>query len=142
MLLQYLIENLTTNEVIGTTNVEIGKVEYDSKKIEKKDVFVAVKGYEKDGNDYIDEAIGNGAICVIVENNIDTSKYLDKGITIIKVENSRIALAVVASTYYDNPSSKLKMIGITGTKGKTTTAYMIRDIMNASGKKTGMMNYS
>ena len=77
MLLQYLIENLTTNEVIGTTNVEIGKVEYDSKKIEKKDVFVAVKGYEKDGNDYIDEAIGNGAICVIVENNIDTSKYLD-----------------------------------------------------------------
>nr|MBP8619361.1 UDP-N-acetylmuramyl-tripeptide synthetase [Clostridia bacterium] len=139
MLLQYLIENLTTNEVIGTTNVEIGKVEYDSKKIEKKDVFVAVKGYEKDGNDYIDEAIGNGAICVIVENDIDTSKYLDKGITIIKVENSRIALAVVASTYYDNPSSKLKMIGITGTKGKTTTAYMIRDIMNASGKKTGMI---
>lgn len=139
MLLQYLIENLSTNEVKGTTNIEIGKIEYDSKKIEKNDVFVAIKGYEQDGNDYINEAIEKGAICIIVENDVDTKLYEDKNVTIIKVENSRIALAVVSSTYYDNPSSKLKIIGITGTKGKTTTAYMIRDIMNASGKKTGMI---
>lgn len=139
MLLQYLIENLTTNEVKGTTNVEIGKIEYDSKKITQKDVFVAIKGYEENGNDYINEAINNGAICVIVENDVDTLKYENNNVTIIKVDNSRIALSIVASTYYDNPSSKLKMIGITGTKGKTTTAYMIRDIMNASGKKTGMI---
>ena len=139
MLLQYLIENLTTNEVKGTTNIEIGKIEYDSKNIQNKDVFVAIKGYEQDGNDYINEAIEKGAICIIVENDIDTKAYEDKNITIIKVDNSRIALAIVASTYYDNPSSKLKMIGITGTKGKTTTAHMIRDIMNASGKKTGMI---
>ena len=139
MLLQYLIENLTTNEVKGTTNVEIGKIEYDSKKIEKNDVFVAIKGYAQDGNDYITEAINKGAICIIVENDVDTKLYEGKDVTVIKVDNSRIALAVVSSTYYDNPSSKLKMIGITGTKGKTTTAYMIRDIMNASGKKTGMI---
>lgn len=139
MLLQYLIENLTTNEVKGTTNVEIGKIEYDSKKIEKNDVFVAIKGYAQDGNDYITEAINKGAICIIVENDVDTNLYEKKDVTVIKVDNSRIALAVVSSTYYDNPSSKLKMIGITGTKGKTTTAYMIRDIMNASGKKTGMI---
>lgn len=139
MLLQYLIENLTTNEVKGTTNVEIGKIEYDSKKIEKNDVFVAIKGYAQDGNDYITEAINKGAICIIVENDVDTNLYEGKDVTVIKVDNSRIALAVVSSTYYDNPSSKLKMIGITGTKGKTTTAYMIRDIMNASGKKTGMI---
>lgn len=139
MLLQYLIENLTTNEVKGTTNVEIGKIEYDSKKIEKNDVFVAIKGYAQDGNAYITEAINKGAICIIVENDVDTNLYEKKDVTVIKVDNSRIALAVVSSTYYDNPSSKLKMIGITGTKGKTTTAYMIRDIMNASGKKTGMI---
>lgn len=139
MLLQYLIENLTTNEVKGTTNVEIGKIEYDSKKIEKNDVFVAIKGYAQDGNDYITEAIDKGAICIIVENDVDTNLYEGKDVTVIKVDNSRIALTVVSSTYYDNPSSKLKMIGITGTKGKTTTAYMIRDIMNASGKKTGMI---
>lgn len=139
MLLQYLIENLTTNEVIGTTNVEIGKIEYDSKKINKSDVFVAIKGYEQDGNGYISEAIDKGAICIIVENDVNVEEYLKEEITVIKVDNSRIALAVVASTYYDNPASKLKIIGITGTKGKTTTAYMIRDIMNASGKKTGMI---
>ena len=139
MLLQYLIENLTTNEVMGTTNVEIGKIEYDSKKIKPKDVFVAIKGYEQDGNDYINEAIDNGAICVIVEKDINTDEYVKRNVTVIKVDNSRIALAIVASIYYDNPSSKLKMIGITGTKGKTTTAHMIRDIMNASGKKTGMI---
>ena len=122
MLLQYLIENLTTNEVTGTTNIEIGKIEYDSKKVNEKDVFVAIKGYSQDGNDYIIEAIDNG-----------------ENMTIIKVDNSRIALAKMAETYYDYPAKKLKMIGITGTKGKTTTAYMIRDIMNASGKKTGMI---
>lgn len=139
MLLQYLIENLTTNEVTGTTNIEIGKIEYDSKKVNEKDVFVAIKGYSQDGNDYIIEAIDNGAIALIIENDVDLSNYSTENMTIIKVENSRVALAKMAETYYDYPSKKLKMIGITGTKGKTTTAYMIRDIMNASGKKTGMI---
>ena len=135
MLLQYLIENLTTNEVTGTTNIEIGKIEYDSKKVNEKDVFVAIKGYSQDGNDYIIEAIDNGAIALIIENDVDLSNYSTENMTIIKVENSRVALAKMAETYYDYPSKKLKVIGITGTKGKTTTAYMIRDIMNASGKK-------
>lgn len=139
MLLQYLIENLTTNEVIGSTNIEIGKIEYDSKKINEKDVFVAIKGYSQDGNDYIIEAIDNGAIALIIENDVDLSNYSTENMTIIKVDNSRIALAKMAETYFDYPAKKLKIIGITGTKGKTTTAYMIRDIMNASGKKTGMI---
>ena len=83
MLLQYLIENLTTNEVKGTTNVEIGKIEYDSKKIEKNDVFVAIKGYAQDGNDYITEAINKGAICVIVENDVNTNLYEGKDVTVV-----------------------------------------------------------
>ena len=139
MLLQYLIQNLTTNEVIGTTNIEIGKIEYDSKKVNEKDVFVVIKGYSQDGNDYIIEAIDNGAIALIIESDVDLSNYSTENMTIIKVENARIALAKMAETYYDYPAKKLKVIGITGTKGKTTTAYMIRDIMNASGKKTGMI---
>lgn len=138
MLLQYLIRNLTTNEVIGKTNKEIGKIEYDSKKIQKDGVFVAIKGYEQDGNDYIKEAIIKGATCIIVE-DIDIKDYINDELTVIKVQDSRIALAIISSEYYDNPASKLKVIGITGTKGKTTTAYMIRDIMNASGKRTGMI---
>ncbi len=137
MLLQYLIENLEDKEVIGNINVTINKIEYNSKKIEKGDLFVAISGFNEDGHNYIDEAIQKGAIAILVKKDHDIKE--EQGITFIKVEDTRIALAKVSATYYDNPASKLKMIGITGTKGKTTTAYMIRDILLASGKKTGMI---
>lgn len=137
MLLQYLLENLEAKEIIGDQKVKINKIEYDSKKIEKGDLFVAINGLKEDGHDYINEAIENGATAVIVNKDYEINN--DNKVTFVKVEDSRIALAVVASAYYDNPASKLKIIGITGTKGKTTTAYMIRDILLASGKKTGMI---
>lgn len=137
MLLQYLIENLTDKVIIGDTNIDINKIEYNSQKIEQNDIFVAIKGYKEDGNDYIKEAVEKGAVCIVTEDNLDASKL--PNITIVRVQNSRIALSLIASKYYDFPARKLKLIGITGTKGKTTTAYMIRDILNASGKKTGMI---
>lgn len=137
MLLQYLIENLTDKVITGDTNIDINKIEYNSQKIEKNDIFVAIKGYKEDGNDYIKEAVEKGAVCIVTEDNLDASKL--PNITIVRVQNSRIALSLIASKYYDFPARKLKLIGITGTKGKTTTAYMIRDILNASGKKTGMI---
>lgn len=137
MLLQYLLENIEEKDVIGDSKVKINKIEYDSKKIEKGDLFVAISGFEDDGHNYIEEVIDKGASAVIVNKDYEIKE--DKKITIIKVEDTRRALAVVASTYYDNPASKLKIIGITGTKGKTTTAYMIRDILLAAGKKTGMI---
>lgn len=144
MLLQYLLENVTNIKVIGNNEIDIEKIEYDSKKIKNSDIFVAIKGYEFDGNEYIEEAIVNGAVAIIAEldNEEKIQKIIDnlkKEITIILVENSRIALAQIAASYYDFPARKLKLIGVTGTKGKTTTAYMIRDIMLASGKKTGMI---
>lgn len=139
MLLQYLIENLDNTEIEGETTLEIGKVEYDSKKIVEGDLFVAIKGYREDGNSYIKEATQKGAKAIIVEKDVDVSAFSIEHITCIKVDNARIALAEVAATYYDYPAKKLKMIGVTGTKGKTTTAYMIRDILNASGKPTGMI---
>lgn len=139
MLLQYLIENLTNVKVTGENTIDINKIEYDSKKIEEGDVFVAIRGYEEDGNTYIEEAIEKGAKCVVLEEgSYDVSSIKDKA-TIIEVENSRIALAIISATYYGNPSLNLKLIGVTGTKGKTTTSYMIRDILNASGKPTGMI---
>lgn len=137
MLLQYLIENLTDKVITGDTNIDINKIEYNSQKIEQNDIFVAIKGYKEDGNDYIKEAVEKGAVCIVTEDNLDASKL--PNITIVRVQNSRIALSLIASKYYDFPARKLKLIGITGTKGKTTTAYMIRDILNASGKKTGMI---
>ncbi len=139
MLLQYLIENLTDKEVIGDTNIDIGKVEYDSSKVQEKDVFVAIKGFEFDGNEFLADVIEKKVSCIVVEDTVDISSLDIKDITIIKVKSSRKALALMSAVYYDNPGSKLKLIGITGTKGKTTTAYMIRDILLASGKKTGMI---
>lgn len=138
MLLQYLIEDFENAEVIGNTNIEVNKIEYDSKKIEPKDVFVAIKGYVDDGNDYIKEVIDLGACAIIVSKDIDTSA-IEASLTVIKVDDTRIALAKISATYYDYPAKKLKLIGVTGTKGKTTTAYMIRDILNASSKRTGMI---
>ncbi|MDD3303635.1 MAG: UDP-N-acetylmuramoyl-L-alanyl-D-glutamate--2,6-diaminopimelate ligase [Clostridia bacterium] len=137
MLLQYLIENLKDKDIIGDTNVEINKIEYNSQKIAQNDIFVAIKGYKEDGNDYIKEAIKNGAICIVTEDELNVKELVD--ITVIKVKDSRIALAILAAHYYDEPAKKLKLIGITGTKGKTTTAHMIRDILNASGKRAGMV---
>lgn len=137
MLLQYLIENLTDKVIIGDTNIDINKIEYNSQKIEKNDIFVAIKGYKEDGNDYIKEAVEKGAVCIVTEDELNANEL--PNITIVRVQNSRIALSLIASKYYDFPARKLKLIGITGTKGKTTTAYMIRDILNASGKKTGMI---
>lgn len=139
MLLQYLLENFENADVIGNTNIEINKIEYDSKKIEANDIFVAIKGFAEDGNAYIQEAIQRGACAIIIENDIDISSLELISQTVIKVEDTRIALAKISATYYDYPAKKLKLIGVTGTKGKTTTAYMIRDILNASSKRTGMI---
>jgi UDP-N-acetylmuramoyl-L-alanyl-D-glutamate--2,6-diaminopimelate ligase len=161
MLLQYLIEDLEDIKVIGDTKKEINKIEYNSKKIGDLDVFVAIKGYSEDGNKYIKEAVSKGATAIIIENekeidaknetetNIESSvmsenkiqdfDFENSEVTIIKVNDIRKVLAIISAKYYDFPSKKLTLIGITGTKGKTTTAYMLRDILNASGKKTGMI---
>ena len=139
MLLQYLIEDIKEKEVIGNTSIDIGKIEYDSSKVQEGDVFVAIKGFEFDGNEYLADVIEKKVVSIVVEDTIDISNLNTEGITVIKVPSTRKALAMMSAVYYDNPGQKLKLIGITGTKGKTTTAYMIRDILLASGKKAGMI---
>lgn len=132
MLLQYLIEELEDKEVLGDTNIDIRKVEYDSSKVQEGDAFIAIKGYEFDGNIFLEQVITKGVKCIVVEKDIDISNLYINDITVIKVSSSRKALAIMSAVYYDHPAQKLKIIGITGTKGKTTTAYMIRDILLAS----------
>ncbi len=124
----------------GDLDVDITNIECDSKKIQKGDMFVAIKGYDDDGHDYIDEAIENGARVIVIQegSNISKSK-LNNDITIIISKNTRELLSKAACNFYKNPSGNFRLIGITGTKGKTTTAYMLKAILEKHGQKVGMI---
>ncbi len=136
MLLQYLLEEIETKKITGKTDIEIGKIEYDSKKISKADVFVLLSTEKAIVEKDIADALKRGAVALFIDNKC---KYTNADITVIKVEDIRGTLANISSKYYGLPASKLKIIGITGTRGKTTTSYMIRDILINSGKKVGMI---
>ena len=135
MKLEKLLNNIEYELLQGNIDKEITYIIYDSRKIKKDSAFVALVGYNTDGHKYIDDAIEKGASTLFVERKIKTNK----DVTIIKVKNTRNALAILSSNYFDNPAKKLIMIGITGTKGKTTTTFMIKKILEQSSKKVGII---
>lgn len=124
-------------ELIGSSNVAIMAISFDSRKIEKNSLFVAVKGTQSDGHQYIDQTIGKGAIAVLCE---ELPEQLNKEVTYIKVRDSGVALGVVAGNFYDNPSEKLKLVGVTGTNGKTTTVTLLFNLFKKLGYKTGLLS--
>ncbi|MEG0561708.1 MAG: Mur ligase domain-containing protein, partial [Cetobacterium sp.] len=109
----------------SNSNKEYKELEYDSRKIEKGDIFVALKGTSVDGHKYIDKAVENGAIAVLVSEEVELKHDIDY----ILVENLREHLGVIASNFYGHPEKKLKVIGITGTNGKTTTTYLVEQLL-------------
>lgn len=117
-----------------THGISITGISCDSRKISRGYAFVAIEGNKLDGNNYIDSAIEQGAVIVFTERDIPT-----KGVPIVKVKNTKVALAQLLNEFYDYPSDKIKMIGITGTNGKTTTTSLIADILNNSGYRVGMI---
>ena len=133
------IENL---KVRGNLDINIENIKNNSKDVKENDLFVAIKGFDSDGHLHITEAVENGAIAIIAEQGEFTREMLNEvpeNITLILAENTRYALAISACNFYENPSKKFKLIGVTGTKGKTTTTYMIKDILEKQGIKVGLI---
>ncbi len=135
MQLSHLLEKIEYICLKGSTDIEISTLVYDSRKAEQGSCFVCISGSIKDAHEYIPDVIQKGAAAVIVEREVDVPEH----VTVIKVDNTRAVLGAMAAAYFDYPAEKMKTIGITGTKGKTTTAYMVRSILEKSGFKTGLI---
>ena len=136
MKIEKLVEKLNYELLAGSLDTEITSLVYDSRKIKPGSIFVCIAGTVRDGHDFIPEMMGKGAVAFVVERD---DIELVEGFTYILVENTRIALAELAAAYFDYPAEKLKTIGITGTKGKTTTTYLVKSILESAGIKTGLI---
>ena len=125
MKIKQLLENTEDELLAGNIDTEITTLVYDSRKVQAGSVFVCISGSVRDAHDFIPDVIEKGAAAVIVEHEVE----MDPAVTYIKVKDSRLALANMAAAYFGYPAEKLKTIGITGTKGKTTTTYMVKSIL-------------
>lgn len=137
MALKDILYKVTINAVVGSTSVGINAIQFDSRSIESNDVFVAIKGSVVDGHDFIDQVIGKGVVAIVCET---LPSNLQSGITYIEVENSAKALAFMASNYYGVPSENLKLVGVTGTNGKTTVATLLYQLFKKAGFKVGLLS--
>ena len=142
MELKSILSGLEGLKVRGNLDVNVKEIKNNSKAVEENDMFVAIKGFDDDGHNHIVEAIKNGAKVILAqEDEIDKNiiKEIPEDIVLVLSKDTRYALAIVACNFYKNPSKKMKLIGVTGTKGKTTTTYMIRDILEKHGIKVGLI---
>jgi len=135
--LKDILADVSILEISGDKEVLINKITFNSRDIERGDLFVAISGTRVDGHKYIYAAIEKGATVVVCESFPETQP---EEITFIKVENSAKALGLIASAYYDHPSRKLKIIGITGTNGKTTTVFLLYKLFKSLGYEAGMLS--
>jgi UDP-N-acetylmuramoyl-L-alanyl-D-glutamate--2,6-diaminopimelate ligase len=132
-----ILEGLAFTELQGSADTEITAIVFDSRKVVPGSLFVAVRGTVADGHDYIDQAVKDGAVAVICE---DLPAHTANGVDFFMVANSAAALGIVASNFYDNPSSKLKLVGVTGTNGKTTVATLLYQLFRELGYKCGLLS--
>lgn len=130
-----LVFRMNYTLVQGSLEQEISEVIYDSRKAVPGCIFLCMPGAVTDGHDYIPEVLEKGAAALVVEREV----AVPKDVTVLRVENARLALAELAAAWYGHPAEKLTTIGVTGTKGKTTTTYMIRGILEKAGKPTGLI---
>ena len=132
--LSQILKKLNVNESKIPKIISSG-LSINSKNVKKGDLFIAIKGNKKNGNDFVSEAINRGAVAVIT----DSTKISATKVPFFKVENCRKAYLSIAAEYYDNPSRKMTIIGITGTNGKTTTAFLVKSILENANLKVGLI---
>ena len=135
--LKDLLYNVSINEVHGSTDIEINQLVFDTRLLKQGDVFIAQKGWKVDGHSFINLAIELGATAIICE---DALENYENNITYILVDDSSEALAFMASNYYENPTKKLKLIGVTGTNGKTTIVTLLYHLFQKAGYKVGLIS--
>ncbi|MBN1891864.1 MAG: UDP-N-acetylmuramoyl-L-alanyl-D-glutamate--2,6-diaminopimelate ligase, partial [Clostridiales bacterium] len=141
-----LLKKTKHETIVGNKDRYVDRLEYDSRAVTPGCLFVCIHGQSFDAHRYIPDVVENGASVIVVSNDQDVygTEELKRisnqsGVTFVSVEDTRIALAQMSAAFFDYPADKLEMIGITGTKGKTTTTYMVHDIFTRAGRKTGMI---
>ncbi len=137
IILKDILYKVTIERVLGNTAVAIRDINFDSRKVGLDDVFVAISGAISNGHDFIKKAIDQGALAIICE---EIPSEIVNGITYVQVKDSHEALAVMADNYYENPSKDLKLVGVTGTNGKTTIATLLFNLFTAAGYETGLLS--
>ncbi len=135
--LKDILYRVSIEAVHGATDVTISKIEFDSRKVESNTAFVAIKGTLSDGHDYIEKAIALGATVIVCEQFPET---IVQGITYVQVNDTNEALAYLSANFYDNPSEKIKLVGVTGTNGKTTIASLLYQLFKKAGYKVGLLS--
>ena len=137
IVLKDILYKVPLENVLGNTAVAITNLHFDSRQVALNDVFVAIRGTISDGHEYIAKAVAQGAIAIICEELPDN---LVNGVTYVEVEDTSFALAIMASNYYGNPSQNLRLVGITGTNGKTTIASLLYQLFSKAGYKVGLLS--
>lgn len=135
--LKDILYKVNIEAVKGSTEATINKIEFDSRKVELNDVFVAIRGTISNGHDYIEKALNQGASVIVCDT---FPELIVNGVTYILVKDTNLALAFLAANFYDNPSQNLKLVGITGTNGKTTIASLLYQLFKKAGFKVGLLS--
>jgi UDP-N-acetylmuramoyl-L-alanyl-D-glutamate--2,6-diaminopimelate ligase len=136
-ILKDILYKVAIEAVKGSTEITIGKIDFDSRKIAQNDLFVAIRGTISDGHEFIAKAIELGATAIVCDTLPET---ITEGITYIQVKDTNTALAVMAANYFDHPSQKLQLVGVTGTNGKTTIASLLYQLYKKAGYKVGLLS--
>lgn len=139
MKLSEVLKGIEEIEVRGDLEIDVPSIAYDSRKVENGGMFVAIVGFKMDGHNYIESAIQSGAKVIAMQEGAYDAGMIPDGITVVFSKDTRKFLPMVACNFYGNPTRELKVVGVTGTKGKTTTTYMIKSILEHAGKKVGLI---